>query len=109
LALFEALIVIYLLHNCPIGRHLSRSVVQAIEASLSPDLKKPQLDAIAKTYNTSYSTVLCIQQKVNQICELGVDLHQRPGRLYRITVRIEAVSCILSINRATLSYCIIGL
>jgi hypothetical protein len=109
LAPFEAPIAIYSLRDFLIGRKLSPTVVQAIEALLSPDLKKPQLEAIAKIYNTTYSAVQHIQQRVNQICELGFDLHQIPGRPRGITVGIEAVSYSLSINRATLSYCIIAL
>jgi hypothetical protein len=56
------------------ARKLPHAVVSSIEASLSPDLKKPDLEAIAKAHKTTYFSVWRIQRRLNQINELGFDL-----------------------------------
>ena len=75
------------------ARKLPQAVISSIEVSLSPGLKKTDLEAIAKAHNTTYLSVWRIQRRLNQINELGFDLRQAPSRPRDITVGIEAVSC----------------
>jgi hypothetical protein len=74
------------------ARKLPHATVSSIEASLSPGLKKTDLEAIAKAHNITYLSVWRIQRRLNQVNELGFDLRQAPSRPRNITVGIEAIS-----------------